>query len=320
MVKISVLPPEETPTVNDKLPIVDAETSTTKYVTVEDLIAAIFNNVPAGAIPGSIFDYVISGGVWTGDSYGSNRDASMTAMTVYINSRSISIAAVTARNFTASKDTYVDVLDNLDGTGTLVYTEVSNNAASPALAANSLRIGIIVTGATTIANAGSVNQGEVDKVLPIASSIAYSVTDSLGNLICPRDPNRKLLGYRQIVSAGSGNTSASATQVTGLTVPVIVPSGRKVKVTFGGTSLTNTTTNITITPSIWDGTVGSGTQIQSGPAFIASADASVPNNLEANVSPTSGLHTYNAATATAGGTVKPNASSTAPAFIKVELE
>jgi len=126
--------------------------------------------IGAGATTIYPFDYVASGLVWSGDAYGSTRNASMTSGVVVINGNPITVASVTARSFTASRDTYIDVLDAGDGTGTVVYTEVTNNAASPALAANSIRIGIIVTGASNIANVGSVNQGQEDKLLPITSS------------------------------------------------------------------------------------------------------------------------------------------------------
>lgn len=168
------------------------------------------------------FDFVASGCVWSGDAYASTRNASMTAGVVYIGGKRVTVALVTARSFTASKDTYIDV----DNTGTLVYTEVTNNAASPALAANSIRIGIIVSGAN-IAAVGSVNQGQEDKVLPIASSVPYAVTDSLGNLICPRDPNRRVLGHR-LVTSNTGTFTAE-TDLTGLTFVINVPTGRKVK-------------------------------------------------------------------------------------------
>lgn len=173
------------------------------------------------------FDHVISGGVWTPDSAGVNRNASMSAMVVGINGRRITISAVTSRNFTASKDVYVDVLDNADGTGTLVYTDQTTNGASPSLASNSLRLAIVVVGASSIAAAASINQGQEDRVLPIASSIPYTVTDSIGNLICPRDPQRRIIGYRQITS-DFGTTSTS--DVTGLNLNCIIPANRKVKV------------------------------------------------------------------------------------------
>lgn len=238
MVKISALPPDSAPTMSDYAPFVDAETVTTRRALWSAIASLLFNqvNIPTGGgspvtrATETLYDFVASGGVWTGDSYGASRNASMTAMVLYINGRRISISAVTARTFTASVDTYIDVLDNADGTGTLVYTEVANNAASPALASNSLRVGIIVTAAGSIAAVGSINQGQVEKILPIASSIPYATTDSLGNLICPRDARRITLGHR-IITANFTTTNTSITDVTGLSCPVKIPDNRRIKIT-----------------------------------------------------------------------------------------
>jgi hypothetical protein len=265
------------------------------------------------------FDYIASGCVWSGDAYASTRNASMTSGVMYIGGRRLTASLISARSFTASKDTYIDASDNGDGTVLITYTEVANNAASPALAANSVRIGIIVTGATNIAAAGSVNQGQTDKVLPIASSVPYQVTDSLGNLICPRDPNRRLLGYRQRTSnftAGGGPT-----QVTELSCPVIVPSDRKVKITVFCFKLSNTlagASNSRITA--WAGAVG-GTQVAQVEHTSAGANYGTTINAEAVISPAAGLTTYNAALTNVGGTLATmEASTAAPTFIKIELE
>ena len=262
----------------------------------------------------TMFDHVASGGVWTGDAYASTRNASMTAMVCYINGRRISISAVTARSFTASKDTYIDVLDNADGTGTLVYTEVANNAASPALAANSLRIGIIVTGASNIASVASINQGQEGKVLPIASSIPYMTTDSLGNLICPRDPNRRILGYRQNVSNQTYTTPYAT--VPGLTCPVIVPTGRKIKITHWARSLSSSAgagTNSFIA------IVESSTVLSEGASTAYTANAAVNPSAEAVLTPSAGLHTYLGQAKTDAGTGSIAGAATYPNFIRVEL-
>lgn len=264
------------------------------------------------------FDYVASGGVWSGDAYGSTLAASMTAITVYINGRRGTVSAVTARAFTASRDTYIDVLNN-SGTFSLVYSEVTNNNASPALAANSIRIGIIVTGAGNIAAVGSVNQGQQDKVLPIASSVPYAVTDSLGNLICPRDPNRKMLGYRQILTNFS--TTGSNTAVTGLSVPVIVPANRKikVKVSCNTVSGSNAATNQLI--GVWDGTVGSGTQVSFVLVTSGGANYGAPGVAEAILTPSTSSKTYNIGlTNNGGGTSTLYAQAAGPAFVMVELQ
>lgn len=255
--KISQFPQDSSPTITDSIPTYDAETVLTKRVLISDLITLFFNNTPAGPsnpitrFAETGFDFISSGGRWSGDSYAVNRNASMTACVVYVNGRRISITAVAARTFTASKDTYVDVLDNGDGTGTLVYTEVANNAASPALAASSLRIAIIVTGATTIAAAASINMGEPTAVLPIASSIPYVHTDSLGNLIHPRDSNRHLLGYTE---KATGQSSIGAiTDLTGMSLVVKTPANCYKLKLIAGISISDGTSGSTMILTITDG-------------------------------------------------------------------
>lgn len=259
------------------------------------------------------FDFVASGCVWSGDAYASTLNASMTAGVVYIGGKRVAVSAVTARAFTASKDTYIDV----SNTGTITYTEVANNATSPALAANSIRIGIIVTGASNIANVGSVNQGQENKVLPIASSIPVQVTDMNGNLICPRDPNRKLLGYRQITSDFS-TASASGVQITGLSVPFIVPTGRKVKATLFSPRAANNN-NVYANVSIWDGTVGSGTLLQSGSIWSDVTGRGYTMNVEYVGTPNTASKTYNAALGAEGGGTALFSIFGGKAFLKVEL-
>lgn len=260
------------------------------------------------------FDFVASGGVWTADAAGSTRNASMTAIVVWINGQRLSVSAVSGRSFTASKDTYIDIL-NTAGAGSVVYTEVTNNAASPALASNSLRIGIIITGASNIANAGSVNQGQETMLLPIASSTPYAVTDSLGNLICGRDPNRKILGMR-IVSSSQGFTT-SASDVTGLSLVVNIPTGRKITVTGGFGGAFNGGTNggnmvirdVTAGVEIAEDNVAPG----SGIAFaLRPAISCTP----AGFGPRTYKLTANAVTA---GTLQSNVGASNPGYIKVEL-
>lgn len=260
----------------------------------------------------TIFDHVASGLVWSGDAYGSTRVASMTSGVVYIAGVRVPVPAVTSRTFTASRDTYIDV-----GTdGVVDYNEVTNNNASPALSASHIRIAIIVTGASNIADVGSVNQGQEDKILPIASSIAYTTTDSLGNLICSRDPNRRTLGYRQILTAPT-TTSGTVAAITGLTVPVIAPTGRKVLVTLTGNYLQNSLANAATYLSICQGSVSGANERRelTWTAHANNAQGIAFAQAEVTVS---GSETFigcmhcNTGTATLSG-------SSRPAFIKVEL-
>lgn len=321
--KISALTPDSDVTGADYVVMNEAAGPTTKRTLLSTLAAWFFNqiNIPDGSgsprtrMTDMMYDFVASGMVWTGDAYASTRNASMTAGVVYINGRRISISAVTARSFTASRDTYIDVLDNADGTGTLVYTEVTNNNASPSLAANSIRIGIIVTNASNITNVGSINQGQEDKVLPIVSSVPYQVTDSLGNLICNRNPDRKIIGYRQAVTNRTGTTIA---QVTELSAPVLIPTARKVKITVILPSVQNNGT-ASNAASIWDGTVGSGTQLGQSTAYVATATGAV--NLSYSIIETlsAGLHTINAGIAATSGTWTAIGGATNPSAILIEL-
>ena len=83
----------------------------------------------------TVFDHINSGCVWSGDAYASTRNASCTAGIVYLSGKRLTVAAVTARSFTASKDVYCDLSDNGDGTAVWNYTDGTTNAASPALTA-----------------------------------------------------------------------------------------------------------------------------------------------------------------------------------------
>lgn len=268
-------------------------------------------------------DYVASGMVWTGDSYGSTRNASMTAGVVYINGRRLIADAVTSRSFTASKDTYIDASDNGDGTALLTYTEVTNNAASPALAANNTRIAIIVTGASSIAAVGSINQGQVNKVLPIASSVPYSVTDSLGNLIYNRNPNPSLIGYRQIITPQS-STSNTATLVAPLVMPVIIPAGKKVEVEMFVGEFSDNLGITTPVIEIWDGAVA-GTRVASGDATTMAAasyfaSATAKTQIASPSMTTSTSKEYRGSVRnTASTTVSLVGSPTAPSYIMAKI-
>jgi hypothetical protein len=301
----------------------DGSTDAYKKVTGSNLK----NYSRTAALVNTTVNFVASGCVWTGDAYASTLNASMTSGVVYINGVRLTVSAITAHAFTASKDTYVDLYDNGDGTAGVQYNAVANNAASPALTTNYMRIAIIVSGATNIASAGSVNQGQPDKVLPISSSIPYTTTDSLGNLIYNTSPNPRVLGYRQITTTFT-TTSTSSTQVTGLSCPVIIPSGRKAKISAFTLAQSNSAFNIASNSYIWDGTVGSGTKLAqcnftNGSASTATSIYTV-GYLEAIVQPSlssNSSKTYNVGLQTSDGakSVGWNCSSDSPAYIKVEL-
>lgn len=85
------------------------------------------------------------------------------AGTAYINGKRIVVAS-TGNSYAASKDTYVD----LDVNGLYTYNAVANGAASPTLAANSLRLAKVITSGTAI------------------TSVVQQGSDTLGNLLYSR--------------------------------------------------------------------------------------------------------------------------------------
>lgn len=126
------------------------------------------------------------------------------------------------------------------------------------------------------------------------------------------------LGYAQITSNFT-TTSTSATQVTGLTVTVTIPAGgRKVKITAWASSMQQNNGLDATNISIWDGTVGSGTQLAGSGQTGGGANYNTAAFCLAVVSPSAGSKTYNVGFSTQAGTGALVAASTSPAFILVE--
>jgi hypothetical protein len=126
------------------------------------------------------------------------------------------------------------------------------------------------------------------------------------------------LGYAQITANISTN-STPVVQATGLTSTVTIPAGgRKVKVTAYIPYVQLTAGGYAFI-TLWDGVVGSGTQLQQWQAKLG--DLSVTQGVQLTFvhTPSAGSKTYNIGYTTGSGTtVTINAGSTNPAFILVE--
>lgn len=85
----------------------------------------------------------------------------------YINGLRYTKTSIPNKTYTASKDTYVDI----DITGTVTYTEAANGGANPALAANSIRLGRVITNGSAI------------------TQISQNVPDANGVWMAPNRPN-----------------------------------------------------------------------------------------------------------------------------------
>lgn len=128
------------------------------------------------------------------------------------------------------------------------------------------------------------------------------------------------LGYTSITGNVTLVTPTSDTLVTGLTSSVTIPAGsRRVQITAYASNTTNTNANASITLTIWDGTVGSGTQLSS---FVHSSGTVAADGIGMNcvavVSPSAGAKTYNVGIKASAGNPTVAASATAPAFILVK--
>lgn len=127
----------------------------------------------------------------------------------------------------------------------------------------------------------------------------------------------KVIGYAQL-SSTSATSSASIVQVPGLSAPVVVPYGARIKISVGGSSFSNgAATQQQL--AIYDGTVGSGPRKQALDYVTAVATSLGPVCFYVTDVPTSGTHTYNVGFSTTSGTANLNATATSPAFISVEL-
>ncbi len=215
----------------------------------------------------TLANFVYSGCIWSAVS---GLNGTMTGGTIYVNGYRTIITGVGSNTFASSTDTYIDI----DYLGNLTYNAVANNATAPSLTANALRVAKVVTSGVAV------------------TSVVQTGWDSLGNPILLRTPSPIELGYSEIT--GITNVfAASDTEVTGLATPVIVPTGRDIKIEVMGQWGANLT-GYNFPLKIWDGAVG-GTLVRNYSMSSASGNAAIllPANLTARISaPTPGAHTY----------------------------
>ncbi len=167
-----------------------ANTLVEMNLTAEDLEDAI--NVPNDIVTRfdeSLGDFIASGLVWSQTAL---LVGEMTAGVVYIDGERLVIGALSGINFTASKDTYVDV--GVDGV--VDYDPVANGASAPALAASHVRIAKVVTNGSGI------------------TSVVQTGVDSLGNTIRPSGTKLNLSGSMTgSVATAESTTSGSYTNL-----------------------------------------------------------------------------------------------------------
>lgn len=125
-----------------------------------------------------------------------------------------------------------------------------------------------------------------------------------------------------VTTTQTGITTGTAIQVNGLTVTVTVPSGgRQLEIETmipQGTITSGGPGSIFI--SLWDGAVGSGTQLQEGVVTLVASTYAASQVIKAYVTPSAGSKTYNVGIRTNNGIiVSLVASSTAPNTLVVKV-
>ena len=254
-------------------------------------------------LSGVLQNFVESGGVITNPG---TTQIAFTTPIVYWIAGVRYVASPGTATATVSKDNYVYI----DVTGTITVTPNTTNAASPALPANSILLGIGIWG---VATASSINQGDPFTVAPVVSSRTLGVVDTNGVQIYPTSPTSNLIGWAQVQASQTGITTI--TDLTGLTSPCIIPAGRHIEIGYSSV-VAESTTSDGIQINIREGSTTFKIAVVTSP--LGTANMSMYDSVP--LSPTSGLHTYKISMSNVtGGTVTTSAGSTFPAIFWVKL-
>lgn len=172
---------------------------------------------------------------------------------------------------------------------------------------------------TPVNQLAAVLNGSVDSTNLASSAVATVNIADNAVTASKLATNALTLGYAQI-TADVNTASSTYVQVTGLTLTVTIPSGsRQIRITAKCGSAYNGTNADGVGISIWDGTVGSGTQLDASEGISAVANNTHSLSPVAIVTPSAGSKTYNIGIkAITGGTAHTNSQTTVPSFILVE--
>ena len=275
-----------------------ANTLVEMNLTAEDLEDAI--NVPNDIVTRfdeSLGDFIASGLVWSQTAL---LVGEMTAGVVYIDGERLVIGALSGINFTASKDTYVDIATN----GSVSYDAVANGASAPALAGSHVRIAKVVTNGSGI------------------TSVVQTGVDSLGNTISPSgsvgptqlSTSAILLDYSEKTAS---QNFTSEVLITGLSITFTVPTGgRRVEIDLQGYVSNSAAGTQTIRLRATD---LAGTQLNSRPSFIGLSTASESACLKYSKVYSPGTYTVVATAQAASCTGTWQGAPTSPSYITAKL-
>lgn len=131
--------------------------------------------------------------------------------------------------------------------------------------------------------------------------------------------NAITLGYAQIVANFNTGGVVTNQAVTGLSTTVTIPAGnRRIEIeVFTGHISVGAGTFLTLT--VWDGTVGSGTQLAKCEAKPGAVDIPTAFTLKASPTPAAGSKTYAVGISSTAAAAQINAAATNPAYIHVKV-
>lgn len=216
--------------------------------------------------------------------------------------------------------TFPSSVVTLTGTQTLTNKTLTSPSMSAPTITNATISADALTGFTT-SNTGTIYGVSVTAgVINGANTIGNAALQTNAVQANQLSASAITLGYAQTTSNFS-TANTSATQITGLTTTVTIPSGsRKIKITAFASDVYSATAAAFVTMTIWDGTVGSGTQLARTQMIASAASNTLGAIVIAVVTPSAGSKTYNIGLATSSGSDAANmeAAATYPAFILVE--
>lgn len=163
---------------------------------------------------------------------------------------------------------------------------------------------------------GTLKNGAVDNAAVLASNVVTTAkildenvtTSKLADNAVSADKlatSAITLGSVSITSNSTTTSSTAAAPSVPISKAVTIPDGgREVLVEFTADSIQNTTANKYCQITLWEGTVGSGTQIGRATAQSVGASQSIPCYVRSKpgYTPSAGSKTYNVGLSTAGDT------------------